>query len=88
MAGNSNARGAAKVAVWLIGVFVVFWFGYAWIADYGDGVASGTYAAVVEGQTSTLLLRPDHTFHQIRVTLDSRHSVASFAAPHYSGAVH
>ena len=59
---------SARVAVWLLGIFIVFWFGYSWVADYGDGVASGTYAAVVERQTSTLLLRPDHTFHQTRVS--------------------
>ena len=61
-----KARGAG-FAIWLLFVFVVLWFGYSWIADYGDRVASGTYAAVVDGQTSTLLLRPDHTFHQVRI---------------------
>jgi len=46
----------------------VFWFGYIWIADYGDGVASGTYEALADGQETTLVLRPDHTFHQTRVS--------------------
>jgi hypothetical protein len=57
-----------KVAIWLLGVFVVLWFGYSWVADYGDGVASGTYVAAVDGETSTLILRSNHTFHQTRVS--------------------
>jgi hypothetical protein len=57
----------AKAVAGFLVVLVIFWFGYAWIADYGDGVASGTYEAVIDGQKSILLLRPDHTFHQTRV---------------------
>ena len=56
-----------KAAALLFGTFAIFWFGYVWLADYGDGVASGTYEALAEGQRATLVLRPDHTFHQTRV---------------------
>lgn len=58
----------AKAVAGFLVVVVIFWFGYSWIADYGDGVASGTYEALVEGQRTTLLVRPDHTFHQTRVS--------------------
>ena len=58
----------AKAIALLLGAFAIFWFGYIWIADYGDGVASGTYEALAEGQRTTLVLRPDHTFHQTRVS--------------------
>ena len=58
----------AKVAICILGAFAVFWFGYIWIADYGDGVASGTYEALVDGQKFTLLRSPDHTFRQTRVS--------------------
>ena len=58
----------AKAVALLLGLFVIFWFGYIWIADYGDGVASGTYEALADGQRTTLVLRPDHTFHQTRVS--------------------
>jgi hypothetical protein len=54
----------AKAVALLLGLFVIFWFGYIWIADYGDGVASGTYEALADGQRTTLVLRPDHTFHR------------------------
>jgi hypothetical protein len=57
-----------KAAALLLGAFAVFWFGYIWIADYGDAVASGTYQALADGQETTLVLRPDHTFHQTRVS--------------------
>jgi hypothetical protein len=57
----------AKATAGFLVVVAIFWFGYIWIADYGDAVASGTYEAVVDGQKSILLLRPNHTFHQIRV---------------------
>ena len=56
---------AVALGLFLLSALVVLWFGYGWIADYGDGVASGTYVASFEGRFSTLVLRPDHTFHQI-----------------------
>ena len=58
----------ARAALLFLGVIVIFWFGYIWVADYGDGVASGTYEARANGQKTTLLLRPDHTFHQTSVS--------------------
>ena len=57
----------AKAATLIVGVCLVLWFGYAWVADYGDGVASGTYKAVSDGTETTLVLEPDHSFHQTRV---------------------
>ena len=32
--------------------------------DYGDSVAVGTYSLAENGETSTLVLKPDHTFQQ------------------------
>jgi hypothetical protein len=34
--------------------------------DYGDGVAAGTYVFERNGESSTLVLRPNHTFQQTR----------------------
>jgi hypothetical protein len=42
-------------------VFFVLWYV---VSDYGDGVASGTYHFAQDGQTSILVLKPDHTFQQ------------------------
>jgi len=33
-------------------------------SDYGDGMASGIYHFAENGETSTLVLKPDHTFQQ------------------------
>jgi hypothetical protein len=40
----------------------VLWYSVA--ADYGNGVTSGTYHLSQNGETSTLVLKPDHTFQQ------------------------
>ena len=40
----------------------VLWYMIA--ADYGDGVASGTYHFAQDGQTATLVLKPDHRFQE------------------------
>lgn len=40
----------------------VLWYTVA--SDYGDGVTSGTYHLAQNGETSTLILKPDHTFQQ------------------------
>jgi hypothetical protein len=40
----------------------VLWYTVA--SDYGDGVTSGTYHLTQKGETSTLILKPDHTFQQ------------------------
>lgn len=43
-------------------VCFVLWYSVA--ADYGDGVTSGTYHLSQNDQTSTLVLKPDHSFQQ------------------------
>lgn len=43
-------------------VCFVLWYSVA--SDYGDGVASGTYHLAENGETSTLVLKPDHSFQQ------------------------
>jgi len=45
-------------------VFVALFAWYMIASDYGDGVTSGTYRLEQNGETSTLILNPDHTFHQ------------------------
>jgi hypothetical protein len=63
-----TALGLTTRAVALfLGVIAILWFGYIWVADYGDGAASGTYQAIADGQRTTLVLRPDHTFQQTQV---------------------
>jgi hypothetical protein len=42
-------------------IFFVLWYV---LSDYSDGVASGTYHFAQDGQTSILVLKPDHTFQQ------------------------
>jgi hypothetical protein len=43
-------------------VCFVLWYSVA--SDYGDGVASGTYHLAENGETSTLVLKSDHSFQQ------------------------
>jgi hypothetical protein len=43
-------------------VSVVLWYGV--VSDYGVGVASGTYEFAENGESSTLVLKPDYTFQQ------------------------
>lgn len=48
-------------------VVVVIAFALAWFviaSDYGDGVTSGTYHLAQNGETSILILNPNHTFQQ------------------------
>jgi len=45
-------------------VVVCFVLWYIVASDYGDGVAVGTYHLAQNGETSTLVLKPDHTFQQ------------------------
>jgi hypothetical protein len=53
----------------VVGVVVVGWlcFGlwFAVASDYSDGVVSGTYYLARNGETSTLILKPDHSFQQV-----------------------
>src|ERR1035441_3755854 len=45
-------------------VLICFVLWYTVASDYGDGVTSGTYHLAQNGETSTLVLKPDHTFQQ------------------------
>lgn len=45
-------------------IVVCFVLWYIVASDYGDGVAAGTYHFAQDGQTSTLVLKPDHSFQQ------------------------
>jgi hypothetical protein len=53
----------AAVATLVILALGVGWYTVA--ADYGDGVVAGSYRLSGNGETSTLLLKPDHTFEQV-----------------------
>jgi hypothetical protein len=46
----------------LLVVCFVVWYSVA--SDYSDGVASGTYHLAENGETSTLVLKTDHSFQQ------------------------
>jgi hypothetical protein len=48
--------------LFLLVVCSALWYMVA--ADYGDGVASGTYHFANDDETSTLVLKPDHSFRQ------------------------
>lgn len=58
MTAFAKATGAV---VFLLALFVLW---YTVASDYGDGVTSGTYHLSQNGETSTLVLKPDHTFRQ------------------------
>src|ERR1700677_4243567 len=58
-----------KVALASLGVIVIS-FGWLFFAlDYGDHVVVGTYVMASSGQTCTLTLRADHSFHQERTQM-------------------
>jgi hypothetical protein len=48
--------------LFLLVVCFVVWYSVA--SDYGDAVASGTYHLAENGETSTLVLKTDHSFQQ------------------------
>lgn len=54
--------GTVSGAIVLFILGFVLWYSVA--ADYGDSVTSGTYDLSRSGETSTLVLKPDHTFRQ------------------------
>lgn len=58
MSTFAKATGAVVLPLALF----VLWYTVA--ADYGDSVTSGTYHLSQNGETSTLVLKPDHTFRQ------------------------
>ena len=47
--------------------FLVLSVGAFYITDYGDGVAAGNYVCRTDGQTFSLRLKENHTFHQVRL---------------------
>jgi hypothetical protein len=67
MRNSGRARGFLGLLS-VVGVVIVallcfgLWFAVA--SDYSDGVVSGTYHLAQNGETSALILRPDHSFHQ------------------------
>jgi hypothetical protein len=67
MRNSGRARGFIGLLS-VVGVVIVGWLCFAlWFAvasDYSDGVASGTYHLAQNGETSALVIRPDHSFQQ------------------------
>jgi hypothetical protein len=61
--------GRARAFLGVVGVVILSWlcFGiwFAIASDYSDGVVSGTYHLAQNGETSTLILKPDHSFQQV-----------------------
>jgi len=51
------------VAVLIVG-WLCFGIWFAVASDYSDSVVSGTYHLAQNGETSTLILKPDHSFQQ------------------------
>lgn len=57
-------KNLARVGGVFLLVFVCLVFWYVVASDYGDSVASGTYHLAQNGETSTLVLKPGHSFEQ------------------------
>ncbi len=57
-----KAAAGKGVAILLMVICFVFWYVIA--SDYGDSVVAGTYHLAQNGETSTLILKPDHIFQQ------------------------
>jgi len=68
MGNSGRARGFLGLLS-VVGVVIVallcfgLWFAVA--SDYSDGVVSGTYHLAQNGETSALILKPDHSFQQV-----------------------
>ena len=64
-----NYSGLARGFLSVVGALIIGWlcFGlwYFIASDYSDGVASGVYHLSQNGETSTLILKPDHSFQQV-----------------------
>ena len=56
----------AKRAAILLWTFLVLSVRAFYITDYGDSVAVGNYVCRTDGQTFSLRLKENHTFHQVR----------------------
>jgi hypothetical protein len=55
----------------LVVVVVSFVLWYIVASDYGDGVASGSYQFAENGESSTLVLKPDHSFQQEELVIQA-----------------
>lgn len=53
-----------RVALGILLSIILFWVWYSVAADYGYQAVSGTYILQRGDETSTLVLRPDHSFQQ------------------------
>jgi hypothetical protein len=53
-----------RLALVILLSIIVFWVWYSVAADYGYAAVSGTYTLQRGDETSTLVLRPDHSFQQ------------------------
>jgi hypothetical protein len=53
-----------RLSVGIVLLIVMFWTWYVTAADYSYGAVSGVYTFAHEGELSTLILKPDHSFHQ------------------------
>jgi hypothetical protein len=55
----------------LVVLVVSFVLWYVVASDYGDGVASGIYQFAENGESSTLVLKPDHRFQQEELVIQA-----------------
>jgi len=58
------ARNVAAVGFCLVLCYLAFAIWYVVASDYSDSAVSGIYRLAQDGETSTLVLKPDHTFQQ------------------------
>jgi hypothetical protein len=54
----------ARLSLGIVLLVVLFWVWYSVAADYGYSAVAGTYTLQQSGETSTLVLRSDHSFQQ------------------------
>jgi len=62
--GAMKMTNFGRVASGILLSIILFWVWYSVAADYGYSAVSGTYTLQRNGETSTLLLRPDRSFQQ------------------------
>ena len=53
-----------KNLIRVAGAIALFFLVWNIVVDYGDSVISGTYHLAQNSETSTLVLKPDHSFQQ------------------------
>jgi hypothetical protein len=65
---KAGLRSAIRISAIAVGALVALWlcFGIWFVVatDYGDNAVSGTYDLAQNGEKSTLIVKPDHTFQQ------------------------